>query len=299
MHAGPFGNIAQGTSSVIADRLGLKLFDLVVTEAGFGADLGAEKFFDIKLRQSGLRPAAAVVVATVRALKMHGGVGKIVAGKPLDRALEVENVEAVRRGAENLAKQIENVREFGVPVVVAINHFPTDTEAEIAAIAEVAQAAGARATVVSRHFAEGGKGAEGLAAAVRDAANEGAPQFRLLYPDEMPLVEKVERLATRMYGADGIEVLPKAGKQFEALEKLGYGRLPICMAKTHLSLSHDPTLKGRPRGFKLPVREARLAAGAGFVTVLAGDIRLMPGLSSRPSGEQMDLDDEGQVVGLH
>ncbi len=298
IHTGPFGNIAQGTSSVLADRLGLKLFDLVVTEAGFGADLGAEKLFDIKLRQSGLRPAAAVLVATVRALKMHGGAGKVVAGKPLDPALESENVEALRRGGENLAKQIENVRTFGVPVVVAINHFPTDTAAEVEAVREVAQAAGARATVVSRHFEEGGRGAEQLAAAVRDAANEGAPDFELLYPDDWPLVKKVEAIATRMYGADGLEVQPKAGKQLDALEAMGFRELPVCMAKTHLSLSHDPELKGRPRGFKLPVREARLSAGAGFVTVLAGEIRLMPGLGSRPSGEGMDLDSDGRIVGL-
>jgi len=235
----------------------------------------------------------------VRALKMHGGVGKVAAGKPLDRALEVEDVEAVRRGAENLAKQIENVRAFGVPVVVAINRFPTDTDAEYAVVREVAQAAGARDTVVSNHFEQGGAGAEALAMAVRDAADEGAPEFRFLYPDDLPLADKVEVIATRMYGAAGIDLQPKAAAQFASLEAQGFGRLPICMAKTHLSLSHDPALKGRPRGFRLPVREVRLSAGAGFVTVLAGEIRLMPGLSSRPSGEMMDLDADGKVVGLH
>jgi formate--tetrahydrofolate ligase len=298
VHAGPFGNIAQGTSSVIADRLALKLCDAVCTEAGFGADLGAEKFFDIKCRHSGLRPAAAVMVATIRALKMHGGVGKIVAGKPLDRALEVEDVEAVRRGAANLAKQIENVRLFGVPVVVAVNAFPTDSPAEVAVVAEVAAAAGASETVVTRHFAEGGAGAESLARAVWAAAQPGPVTLQWPYQDDWPLARKIEAIATRLYGAEGVDLQARAAKQLEEFERLGYGALPVCMAKTHLSLSHDPSLKGRPSGFRVPVREARLSAGAGFVTAVAGDIRLMPGLPSRPAGEGIDIDSEGKVIGL-
>jgi formate--tetrahydrofolate ligase len=247
VHAGPFANIAQGTSSVLADRVALALADVVCTEAGFGADLGGEKFFNIKCRLGGMRPAAGVVVATLRALKMHGGIGKVVAGKPLDPALISENVEAVRKGAENLAKQIENVRKHGVPCVVAVNGFPGDTEAEMAAVREVALAAGARAAVRSSHFAEGGAGAEALA----------------------------------------------------DFERQGFGRLPVCMAKTHLSLSHDAKLLGRPRGFRVPVKHARLYAGAGFVTAIAGDMRLMPGLPSHPAGEQIDLDADGNVVGLY
>ncbi len=298
VHAGPFGNIAQGTSSVLADRVARKLADVVCTEAGFGADLGAEKFFDIKCRHGGLRPSAGVVVATIRALKMHGGVGKIVAGKPLDPALRVEDVDAVRRGAQNLAKQIENVRTFGLPVVVAINSFPTDTPAEVQAVREVARAAGAKDAVVSNHFADGGKGAEDLARAVWAAAQEGAPDFKLLYPDEMPLAEKIETIAKRIYGADGIDIYGPAARKLEEFDKLGYGKLPICMAKTHLSLSHEPSRKGRPTGFRVPITAARLASGAGFVTAVAGDIRLMPGLPSHPAGDGIDIDADGNVVGM-
>ncbi|MBI5543669.1 MAG: formate--tetrahydrofolate ligase [Deltaproteobacteria bacterium] len=299
VHAGPFGNIAQGTSSVLADRLALQLCEVVCTEAGFGADLGGEKFFDIKCRHSGLVPDAAVMVATIRALKMHGGVGRIVSGKPLDAALTREDVEAVRRGASNLAKQIENVRAFGIPVVVAINSFPTDTPAEVAAVREVAKAAGAREAVTSTHFAEGGRGAEALARAVRSMLEADEGRFQPLYPDEWPLARKIEAVATRMYGADGVDVLIKAARQLADFEKLGYGRLPVCIAKTHLSLSHEPELKGRPSGFRLPIREARLSAGAGFVTAVAGEMRLMPGLPSHPSGETMDVEGAGKVVGLH
>ena len=298
VHAGPFANIAHGNNSVLADRLALVTNEIVCTEAGFGADMGAEKFFDIKCRQSGLTPDAAVVVATIRALKMHGGVGRIVAGKPLDPALLEENVAAVRAGAANLAKQIENVTVFGVPVVVAINYFPTDTEAEIAAVREVALAAGARDAVVARHFTEGGRGAIELAEAVWAAASEGAPGFRLLYPDEASLREKIETIAVRIYGAGGVDELPAATKALSALEAAGYGHLPICMAKTQYSLSHDASLKGRPSGFRVPIREVRLAAGAGFVTALLGEMRTMPGLPSRPGGEKIDIDAEGNIVGL-
>jgi formate--tetrahydrofolate ligase len=298
VHCGPFGNIAHGNNSILADRIALVTNDIVCTEAGFGADMGAEKFFDIKCRASGLVPDAGVVVATVRALKMHGGVGKIVAGKPLDAALLEENVEAVRRGAVNLAKQIENVTMFGVPAVVAINAFPTDTPAEYAAIREAALAAGARAAVVTRNFAEGGPGAAELAEAVWEAASADGSTYAPLYPDEMPLVEKIETIATRVYGADGIELLPAAAKQLARMEANGYGHLPICMAKTQYSLSHDPKLLGRPTGFRVPIREATLNAGAGFVTAMLGEMRMMPGLPSRPGGENIDIDADGNVVGL-
>jgi formate--tetrahydrofolate ligase len=298
VHAGPFANIAQGVSSVLADRVALTLADVVCTEAGFGADLGGEKFFDIKCRLSGLTPSAGVVVGTIRALKMHGGVGKVVAGKPLDPALLVENVEAVRKGAENLAKQIENIRCFGVPCVVAINGFPTDTEAEMAAVREVALGAGAVDAVRSTHFTDGGAGAQGLARAVMKALDEPGA-FKPIYPDDLPLARKIETVARVIYGADGIELSPLAARQLAGFEKEGHGDKPVCIAKTHLSLSHDGSKKGRPRGFTVPVREAWLYAGAGFVTAVAGDMRLMPGLPSRPAGEQIDLTEDGTVVGLY
>ncbi|NJD27565.1 MAG: formate--tetrahydrofolate ligase [Chloroflexi bacterium] len=298
VHCGPFGNIAHGNNSILADRLALVTSEVVCTEAGFGADMGAEKFFNIKCRASGLKPDAAVVVATIRALKMHGGVGKIVAGKPLDPALLAENAEAVRAGAANLAKQIENVRLFNVPVVVAINAFPSDTPAEVRAIQDVALAAGARAAVVANHWAKGGDGATDLAAAVWEAAEEGAPDFRLLYRDDAPLVSKIETIVTQVYGADGVDLSAAAAKQLAQYESMGFGHLPICMAKTQYSLSHDASLKGRPNGFRVPIREVRLSAGAGFVTPLAGEMRTMPGLPSRPGGENIDLDTDGEIVGL-
>jgi formate--tetrahydrofolate ligase len=298
VHCGPFGNIAHGNNSILADRLALVTNEIVLTEAGFGADMGAEKFFDIKCRVSGLRPDAAVLVATIRALKMHGGVGRIVAGKPLDPALLEENVPAVRAGAENLVKQIENVRAFGVPVVVAINHFASDTDAEIRAVEEIALAAGAEAAVVTRHFSEGGAGATELAEAVWAAAQRGAPDFHFLYPDDLSLREKIETIAVRMYGAEGVDFSPAAARALARYEALGFGHLPICMAKTQNSLSHDPSLRGRPRGFRVPVREIQLAAGAGFVTPLLGDMRTMPGLPSHPGGEKIDIDADGNVVGL-
>ena len=298
VHCGPFANIAHGNNSVLADRIALATNDIVCTEAGFGADMGAEKFFDIKCRASGLRPDAAVVVATIRALKMHGGVGKIVAGKPLDPALLSENVPAVTAGGANLAKQIENVLLFNVPVVVAINSFPQDTPAEVEAVRKVALAAGARETVVADHWARGGEGAEDLARAVWAAAEVGSPDFKLLYPDEASLTSKIEAIATKVYGADGVDLSPAAARQLAQYESLGFGRLPICMAKSQYSLSHDAALKGRPTGFRLPIREVRLSAGAGFVTPLAGEMRTMPGLPSRPGGEKIDLDPEGEIVGL-
>jgi formate--tetrahydrofolate ligase len=298
VHCGPFANIAHGNNSVLADRIALVTNEIVCTEAGFGADMGAEKFFDIKCRASGLRPDAAVVVATIRALKMHGGVGRIVAGKPLDPALLEENVDAVTVGGANLAKQIENVLLFNVPVVVAINAFPTDTPAEIAAVRDVALAAGAQDAVLANHWAEGGAGAEELARAVWAAAEIGAPHFELLYPDDASLISKIETIATKVYGADGIDLLPAAAKQIAQYEALGFGNLPICMAKSQYSLSHDAALKGRPTGFRVPIREVRLSAGAGFITPLAGEMRTMPGLPSRPGGENIDIDAAGDIVGL-
>jgi formate--tetrahydrofolate ligase len=298
VHCGPFANIAHGNNSVLADRLALVTNDIVCTEAGFGADMGAQKFFDIKCRQSGLRPDAAVIVGTIRALKMHGGVGRIVAGKPLDPALLEENVEAVRLGAQNLAKQIEIVRSYGVEVVVAINAFPTDTPAEVAAIQEVALAAGARDALVSTHFTDGGAGAEALARAVWDTAQIGSPDFHFLYLDEASLRMKIETIATEVYGAAGVEYLPAASRALKLYEELGYGHLAVNMAKTQYSISHDPNLKGRPSGFTIPIRDVRLSAGAGFVTPLIGEMRTMPGLPSIPGGERIDIDANGNIVGL-
>ncbi|TMG24570.1 MAG: formate--tetrahydrofolate ligase [Chloroflexi bacterium] len=298
VHAGPFANIAHGNNSVLADRLGLATNEIVCTEAGFGADMGAEKFFNIKCRASGLRPDAAVVVATIRALKMHGGVGRIVAGKPLDPVLQEENVPAVRAGSANLAKQVENVLAFGVPVVVAINAYPTDTPGEVSAVREAALEAGARAAVVSTHFQTGGAGAEELARAVWAAAQEGAPDFHMLYADDASLRDKIETIAVRIYGAAGVDELPAASKALALYESLGFGRLPVCMAKTQYSLSHDPALRGRPTGFRVPIRDVKLSAGAGFVTPLLGEMRTMPGLPSRPGGENIDIDANGDIVGL-
>jgi formate--tetrahydrofolate ligase len=298
VHAGPFANIAHGNNSIIADRLALVTNDIVCTEAGFGADMGAEKFFDIKCRASGLTPDAAVVVATVRALKMHGGVGKIVAGKPLDPALLEENVEAVRTGAANLAAHVEIVRRYGIPAVVAINAFPTDTPAEIEAIREVALAAGASDAVLATHFVDGGAGATDLAQAVWTATEDPSRDFRLLYPDDAPLGEKIESIVTKIYGADGFELTSAAKKQLKQYEDLGYSHLPVCMAKTQYSLTHDANLKGRPSGFTVPIREIRLSAGAGFITPICGDMRTMPGLPSKPGGQNIDIDAQGNVVGL-
>ncbi len=298
VHAGPFANIAHGNSSVVADRIALKLVDAVCTEAGFGSDMGFQKFVDIKCRLSGLRPAAAVIVATIRALKMHGGVGHVVAGKPLDPALEAENPEGVRRGCENLVRHIEIVANYGVPAVVAINAFPTDRQSEIDVVREVALATGAREVVVSDHFVRGGAGAEDLARAVWAAASDGAPDFRFLTPDGASLTDRIEAIATRIYGADGIDLSGEAARQLHEFERLGFGHLPVCMAKTQLSLSHDPELKGRPTGFRVPIRDARLFAGAGFVTAYCGDMLMMPGLPSHPSGEDVDINEAGETVGL-
>ena len=296
VHAGPFGNIATGNSSVIADLIGIHTGDFLVTEAGFGADMGAERFFNIKCRRSGLRPDAAVVVATVRALKAHSGKYKIVAGRPLPPELLAENPDDVLAGAANLRKQIENVRTHGVPAVVAINAFPTDHPSEHRAITEVAREMGARAAVCT-HFADGGRGAAELAEAVAEAASEPS-RFQFLYPDDAPLRTKIETVAARIYGAGGVSYSPLATKQLDTYERAGFGRLPVCIAKTHLSISSDPTLTGAPTGWTLPVREVRAAVGAGFIYPICGDMRTMPGLSANPAATRIDIDADGEVVGL-
>jgi formate--tetrahydrofolate ligase len=298
VHAGPFANIAHGNSSVVADRLALKLHDVVCTEGGFGSDMGFQKFVDIKCRLSDLRPSAVVIVATLRALKMHGGVGTVVAGKPLDPVLLEEDPEAVRRGAANLEQHISIVRGYGLPAIVAINAFPTDHASEVAVVREVAVGAGAADAVVARHFAEGGAGAEDLARAVWAAAQQGAPDFRFLTPPTATLREQIEAIATRVYGADGVDYAPGAASALDGVARLGFDHIPVCMAKTQSSLSHDPALKGRPRGYRLPIRDARLFAGAGFVTAYCGDMRTMPGLPVHPNGEGVDIDASGRIVGL-
>jgi formate--tetrahydrofolate ligase len=297
VHAGPFANIAHGNSSIIADLVGLKLGDCVVTESGFGADMGMEKFMNIKCRYSGLTPDAVVMVCTVRALKMHSGRYRVVAGRPLDAGLTREDLKAVENGCSNLDKQIENARLFGVPVVVAINLFPTDTEAEVELVRQRSLAAGADGAYVSEVWAKGGAGAEELARAVLKAA-ERPTQFRFLYELDRPIKDKIETIATRIYGADGVDYLPAAEQQIKKYTDLGYANLPICMAKTHLSLSHDPALKGRPRGFRVPIRDVRASMGAGFLYPLVGEMRTMPGLPSEPNTWKIDLDDDGNVVGL-
>lgn len=298
VHAGPFANIAHGNNSIVADKIGLKLAEYVVTESGFGADCGAEKMLNIKCRYSGLRLNAAVVVATIRALKMHGGVGRVVPGRPLPPELISENIEAVQRGCENLQKHIENMRLHGLPVVVAINLFPTDTEREIAAVREASLAAGAVDAVTSDHHAQGGAGAIELAKAVIKAA-ESPSEMQFLYPLEASIKEKIETIATKVYGAAGVDYEPLAEQKVRLYTKLGYDRLPINMAKTHLSLSHDPNLKNRPRNFRLPIRDIRASVGAGFLYPLCGEMRTMPGLPKTPAAAKVDLDLETmKVVGL-
>jgi formate--tetrahydrofolate ligase len=289
VHGGPFANIAHGCNSVIATTTALKLADFVVTEAGFGADLGAEKFFDIKCRKAGLTPAAAVIVATVRAMKMNGGVAKADLG--------TENVEAVRKGCPNLGRHIANTKGFGVPVVVAINHFTTDTEAEIKAVKDYVAQQGAEA-IICRHWADGGAGAEDLARAVVQLAEAGMSNFAPLYPDEMSLFEKIETIAKRIYHAGEVIADKSVRDQLRAWEAAGYGDLPVCMAKTQYSFSTDPALRGAPTGHTLPIREVRLSAGAGFIVVICGEIMTMPGLPRVPSAETIGLGPDGEVVGL-
>jgi formate--tetrahydrofolate ligase len=296
VHAGPFGNIATGNSSIVADLIGIRGSDYLVTEAGFGADMGAERFFNIKCRNSGLKPDAAVLVATVRALKVHSGRYEVKAGQPLPEEMLAENPGDVRAGADNLRKQIENIRLHGVSPVVAVNSFPTDYDSEHDAIREVAEEMGARVAICN-HFSEGGKGAVELAEAVAEAAEEPT-EFRFLYPEEASLKEKIEAIATKVYGADGVEYDLTASRQLDSYEKNGFGNLPICMAKTHLSISSDPSLRGAPKGWTLPVRQVRASVGAGFIYPICGDMRTMPGLSIHPAAHEIDIDEDGQIVGL-
>ncbi len=298
VHTGPFGNIAHGNSSLVADQIGLKLADYVVTESGFGSDLGFEKLCDIKCRAGGLRPDAAVIVCTVRALKAHSGRYRVVAGRPLDPGLQREDLSAVEAGLPNLTKHIENVsKHFGVPAVVCINRFTTDTEAELRLVEEAALAAGASGCAVSEAWAKGGAGGEALARAVVAAAQQ-PNGFHYLYDLSAPLEEKLTAVATALYGADGVDILPEAKRQIERYRAWGLGELPVCVAKTHLSLSADPSLRGRPSGFRVPVREVRPAAGAGFLVAYLGEIRTMPGLPSEPAAVHVDIDERGRVVGL-
>jgi methylenetetrahydrofolate dehydrogenase (NADP+) / methenyltetrahydrofolate cyclohydrolase / formyltetrahydrofolate synthetase len=299
VHAGPFANIAHGNSSVMADMIGLKLADYVITESGFGSDMGMEKFFDIKCRYSGNVPDAVVMVATVRALKMHGGGPKVSAGSPLAPEYEKENLDLLRKGMDNMMAHIGNAEKFGVPVVIAINRFHTDTEAELELVRKTCLESGKVAdAVVTNHWEEGGAGAVELGKAVIKAA-EGKSHFDFLYPLDISIKDKIETIAREIYGADGVDYTDKAEKQIEEYTRLGYDNLPICMAKTHLSLSHDPALKGRPKGFRIPIREINASVGAGFLYPVAGPIRLMPGLPTRPAYYDIDIDlESGEILGL-
>jgi methylenetetrahydrofolate dehydrogenase (NADP+)/methenyltetrahydrofolate cyclohydrolase/formyltetrahydrofolate synthetase/formate--tetrahydrofolate ligase len=298
VHAGPFANIAHGNNSIVADQIALKLGDYVVTESGFGADIGMEKFFNIKCRYSGLVPNAVVLVATIRALKMHGGGPKVTPGKALDRAYTEENLSLLEKGAENLAFHIENVKRFGIPAVVAVNRFPTDTAAEIELVKKMALEAGAEQALMADHWAEGGDGAIELAEAVVAACDKPS-NFQFLYPLEWSIKQKIEKIAIDIYGAAGVTYEAAAEKQIKNFEEAGFGHLPICMAKTHLSISHDANLKGRPRGFTVPVREVRASVGAGFIYPLLGEMRTMPGLATKSAFMNVDIDFEtGKIVGL-
>jgi len=298
VHAGPFANIAHGNSSVLADQVAIKLGEYIVTESGFGADCGAEKFMNIKCRYSGLKPDAVVIVATIRALKMHGGGFEFIPGQSVDKELmEKQNVEAVEKGCENLEKMIEDMRMFGVPVVVAINHFDYDTAEEIEVVREKAKAAGAEDAVISKVWLNGGDGGTELAEAVVKAA-EKPSEFKFLYPLDWTIKKKIETIATKIYGADGADYAPEAEKKIDLYTKQGFDKLPICMAKTHLSLSHDPNLKGRPTGFKVPIRDVRASVGAGFLYPLLGQMRTMPGLPKVPAGTKIDIDENGNIIGL-
>jgi formate--tetrahydrofolate ligase len=297
VHAGPFGNIAHGNSSVVADLIGIHAGEFLITEAGFGADMGAERFFNIKCRTSGLVPDAAVVVTTVRAMKLHSGRHRVVAGRPLPPAMLEENPEEVHLGAANLLAHLAIVRRHGVTPVVAINAMADDFPSEHAAIREIGASVGARSAVCT-HFENGGEGAVELAEAVVEAAAEPG-EFHMLYDDEATLRQKIEAVATEIYGADGVDYLPQAAAQLDVYERAGFGSFPVCIAKTHLSISSDPSLRGAPRGWRLPVREAKANVGAGFVYLISGDMRTMPGLSSSPAAERIDIDESGNVVGLY
>jgi formate--tetrahydrofolate ligase len=297
VHAGPFANVAHGNSSIIADLIGIKTADYLMTESGFGADIGAEKFFNIKCRYSGLKPDACVIVATIRALKSHSGKYKIVAGRALPPEMLENNVADVEAGASNLRKQIENVKLHGVTPVVAINAFETDHPEEIEAVKRIAIESGALGAAVSTHWADGGKGAIELAELVIAAA-EQPNEFKFLYDLDQPIKSKIETIATKIYGAEAVSYTATADGQIKTYEENGFGGLPICMAKTHLSLSHDPMLKGAPTGFVLPVREVRASVGAGFIYPICGDMRTMPALPEHPAAERIDIDENGNVVGL-
>jgi len=297
VHAGPFANIAHGNSSILADRIGIKCADFLITEAGFGADIGCEKFFNIKCRYSGLKPNAAVIVATVRALKLHTGKYRVVPGKPLPEEMLRENPDDVTLGASNLRKQIENVKKHGISPVVSINHFASDHQSEIDAIFAVCKEEGVRCALAN-HWAEGGAGAVDLARAVAEACNE-PNGFHHLYDVNLPIKTKIETIAKEIYGAGEVVYESQANSQINQYEKNGFGNLPICMAKTHLSLTADPGVKGAPRGFTLPIREVRASVGAGFIYPLVGEMRTMPGLPSHPAAEKVDIDFEtGRIVGL-
>jgi methylenetetrahydrofolate dehydrogenase (NADP+)/methenyltetrahydrofolate cyclohydrolase/formyltetrahydrofolate synthetase len=301
VHAGPFANIAHGNSSIIADQIALRLVGqdgFVVTESGFGADCGMEKFMNIKCRYSGLIPNAVVIVATVRALKMHGGGPKVVAGRPLDKAYTEEDLELLEKGGENLAKHIENAKLFGLPVVVAVNSFKYDTEAEIKLMQRIATEAGAEGAFKCTHWMDGGQGAIELGEAVIEAAKK-TNRFEFLYPLDWPIKKKIETIAAKIYGADGVDYTPEAEAKVELYTRLGFDKLPMNMAKTHLSLTHDPAIKGRPTGWRLPIRDIRASVGAGFLYPLCGAMRTMPGLPTRPVFYDVDLDlKSGKVVGL-
>jgi formyltetrahydrofolate synthetase len=297
VHAGPFANIAHGNSSVVADRVALKVADYVVTESGFGADMGAEKFFNIKCRSSGLVPDAVGLVATVRALKNQSGNFKVKPGKPLPAGLVKEDLASLEKGMPNLTRHVKNCVGFGLPVVVAINVFGTETEAELEMVRKAALDAGATDCVLSEVFAKGGEGGAAFADALVKAC-EQPRDFKLTYTDDMPIKQKVEAVATGIYGAKGVEFSPAAEKRIKSFEKAGFGNLPVCMAKTQYSFSHDASLLGAPEDFTLPVRDARLSAGAGFVYMLCGDMMTMPGLSKTPGGENIDIDKEGNIIGM-
>ena len=298
VHAGPFANIAHGNSSIIADQIALKLADYVVTESGFGADIGMEKFFDIKCRYSGLIPNVVVLVATVRALKMHGGGPKVIAGKPLAPEYQEENLDLLRAGLGNMQRHVQNALAYGIPVVVAVNSFATDTQAEVDLVRKAALEAGADDAVVSTHWMNGGEGAAKLAEAVVKAA-EKPSHFKFLYPLDISIKDKIEIICKQVYGADGVDYSPEAEAKIELYKRLGFDKLPLCMAKTHLSLSHDPSLKGVPTGFRVPIRDIRASVGAGFLYPLLGSMRTMPGLPTRPVFFDVDLDLEtDRVVGL-
>jgi len=298
VHTGPFANIAHGNSSIVADKIALKLCDYVVTESGFGADMGAEKFFNIKCRVSGLKPDAAVVVATIRALKVHSGRFKISPGKPLPEEMLKENIPAVEEGIVNLKRHIENVGKFGVPVIVALNRFPTDSDGEVEVVLNMARSFGAFDAVISDVHARGGEGGAELAEAVVRACEEVPSKFSVLYPDDMPVKEKISTICKEIYRADGVKLLPAARKSIRKFEKMGLGHLPICMAKTQYSFSDDPKKIGAPDNFQMTVRDVRLSAGAGFLYALTGDIMTMPGLGSKPALLNIDLDEQGLPAGL-